>query len=104
MIKLLNKNPRAKIIITVPCGPPILGGDLNHSNKMPMLRRYDDTRINLIKQMISETNMQLHEKFYITEDFTTWYETDSSISTQQFFQMQNPYTPNAIWAFTISHI
>jgi hypothetical protein len=103
MITLLNKNKTAKIIITVPCGQPIFSGDLNQNNKMPMLRRYDEVRINLIKQMVSELNMQLDEVFYVSEDFTTWYETDYHVSTPQYFQLQNPYSPNAIWAFTITH-
>lgn len=104
MIKLLNKHPNAKIIITVPCGQPIFSGDLNTDNKMPMLRRYDIVRINLIKQMVSELNMKLEETFYITEDFQTWYETDSLVSTPQYAQLQNPYSPNAIWAFTLTHL
>lgn len=103
MIKLLNKHPKAKIIITVPCGQPIFSGDLNQTNKMPMLRRYDDVRINLIKQMVTELHMTLDEVYYVSEDFTTWYETDYHVSAQQYFQLQNPYSPNAIWAFTITH-
>lgn len=104
MIRLLKKNKEAKIIITVPCGQPIFSGDLNPNNKMPMLRRYDDVRIHLIKRMVTESNMKLEEVFYITQDFNTWYESDHLVSTQQFFHLQNPYSPNAIWAFTITHI
>lgn len=104
MIKLLNTNSNAKIIITVPCGQPIYSGDLNPNNKMPMLRRYDEVRINLIKQMVSELNMKLEEKFYVTEDFNTWYETDYLVSSPQYNQIQNPYSPNAIWAFTLTHL
>ena len=104
MIGLLKKNKKAKIIITVPCGQPLYSGDLNTGNKMPMLRRYDIVRINLIKQLIQESNMSIKETFYITEDFETWYETDDSISTPQFAHLQNPYSPNGLWAFTITSI
>lgn len=101
MIKLLNKNPKSKIIVTVPAGQPMMSGDINENNKMPFLRRYDIVRIRHIHKMLNTLNVTLEETFYYSENFNEWYETDISITDLQYHQAHNPYTPNAIWAFVI---
>lgn len=105
MIALLNDNPKSKIIITVPAGSPILSGDVNiekTGNKMPMLRRYDWVRIELIKDMIKDACINIEEKYYYSADFVEWYEGDESITNLEYVHLQNPHTPNMIWAFTLN--
>jgi hypothetical protein len=99
MITLLNKD--GKVIITVPAGQPILSGDINPGNKMPFLRRYDDMRIKLIEQMVNKNGMKIENTFFYSENFNDWFESDSVITTPQYSQANNPYTPNMIWAFTL---
>ena len=101
MITLLSDNPNAKIIVTVPAGQPILTGDINLGNKMPLLRRYDNLRINLIKEMLDSMKVFLSDTFYYSENFEDWFQTDASITNPQYAQASNPFTPNIIWAFTI---
>ena len=106
MITLLNNNPKSKIIITVPAGPPILSGDTtfgeSNGNKMPKLRRYDEPRINLIKDMLKESNINIEEKYYYSSDFKEWFESDHTILHPQYLHLQNVSTPNMIWAFTLN--
>jgi len=106
MITLLNDNPKSKIIITVPAGPPVLSGDTtfgeNDGNKMPKLRRYDEPRINLIKDMLKESNINIEEKYYYSKDLEEWFESDYTIIQPQYLHLQNSYTPNMIWAFTLN--
>ena len=102
MIALLSSNPDAKIIITVPAGQPILSGDLNPGNRMPMLRRYDYGRIQLVEEMLKSMSMTISNTFYCSENFNDWYETDIQITHPQYYQAANPYSPNIIWAFTIN--
>ncbi len=104
MITLLHKNPKSKIIITVPAGQPIMMGDMNDNNKMPMLRRYDTNRIRHIHKMLDSLNVKIEETFYYSENFNDWYETDISITDIKYFRIHNPYTPNMIWAFTITNV
>jgi hypothetical protein len=99
MITLLNKD--GKIIITVPAGQPILSGDINPGNKMPFLRRYDEMRIKLIEQLINKNGMKIENTFFYSENFNDWFESDMVITTPQYSQNNNPYTPNMIWAFTL---
>lgn len=102
MIKLLSDDEDAKIIITVPAGQPICSGDLNPGNRMPFLRRYDVARIDLIEQLVKYLNVDMKSTYYYSENFTDWYETDSSITRPESFSATNPFSPNAIWAFTIT--
>lgn len=101
MIKLLNKNNNSKIIITVPAGQPILSGDINPGNKMPFLRRYDELRIKLIEQIAIKNNTKIESKFFYSENFNDWFESDISITSPQYAQANNPYSPNIIWGFTL---
>lgn len=101
MITLLSDNPKSKIVITVPVGQPICSGDINPSNRMPFLRRYDDLRINLIETLVRDLNIQIESKYYFSENFVDWYETDVSIAQPEKFKHTNPYSPNVIWAFTL---
>jgi hypothetical protein len=101
MIKVLNKD--GKIIITVPAGQPILSGDINPGNKMPFLRRYDEMRINLIMDLANKNGMEIQNTFFYSENFNDWFESDKVITTPQYSQANNPYTPNMIWAFTMKH-
>ena len=102
MVTLLSDNSNAKIIITVPGGQPVLTGDINPGNKMPFLRRYDILRIKLIEEMLGSMKVNLKNTFYYSKDFVEWFESDISITDPQYFHANNPYTPNVIWAFTIS--
>jgi hypothetical protein len=99
MITLLNKD--GKIIITVPAGQPILSGDINPGNKMPFLRRYDEMRIKLIEQLVNKNGMKIENTFFYSENFNDWFESDMIITSPQYAQANNPYTPNMIWAFTL---
>ena len=101
MITVLNKD--GKIIITVPAGQPILSGDINPGNKMPFLRRYDEMRINLIIDLANKNGMSIENTFFYSENFNDWFESDKVITTPQYSQANNPYTPNMIWAFTMKH-
>jgi hypothetical protein len=101
MIKLLNKNNDSKIIITVPAGQPILSGDINPGNKMPFLRRYDESRIKLIEQIAIKNNFKIENKFFYSENFNDWFESDISITSPQYTQANNPYSPNIIWGFSL---
>jgi hypothetical protein len=101
MITVLNKD--GKIIITVPAGQPILSGDINPGNKMPFLRRYDEMRINLIMDLANKNGMSIENTFFYSENFNDWFESDKVITTPQYSQANNPYTPNMIWAFTMKH-
>ena len=102
MIELLKKDNNSKIIITVPAGQPILSGDINPGNKMPFLRRYDQTRIQVIDDIVKKHKMKLENMFYYSENFNDWFETDILITGPNCVQANNPYSPNMIWAFTIS--
>ena len=110
MIKLLSKNPKAKIIITVPAGPPIMQGDINFlGNLMPSLRRYDKHRIEFINEMVKsiDGNLDVDQHFYVTSDYYKWYETDIIITSRYNGKgdfMPNPTSHNIIWAFTIEKI
>lgn len=102
MITLLKKNADSKIIITVPAGQPILSGDINPGNKMPFLRRYDDTRINIIEGIVQKHNLNIASTYYYSENFNDWFESEISICSPSYAHASNPYSPNIIWAFTVS--
>ena len=81
MIVLLKQHEASKIIITVPCGPPILYGDVDHStNNLPFLRRYDIHRIKLIDSLVKSKGMKLENRFFYSKNFKDWQETDISIT------------------------
>lgn len=102
MINLLSNHSTAKIIITVPCGPPIFTGDTSTETTLPFLRRYDSLRIEKIKTLTSGMGLKLMEKYYISEDFSNWFQCGSEVSRPTYFQRQNPFSPNSIWAFTLT--
>jgi len=102
MITVLNKNQRSKIIITVPAGQPIMSGDINPGNKMPFLRRYDQVRIGIIEDIVKKYGFVIENTFYYSDNFNDWFESDISVTTNQYASASNPYTPNIIWAFTLS--
>lgn len=102
MIKLLSDDNKSKIIITVPAGQPICSGDLNSGNGMPFLRRYDIMRINLIEKFLQNLNVNISSTYYYSENFTDWYISDSSITRPEKINSTNPFSPNIIWAFTIT--
>lgn len=100
MIKLLQSD--GKIIITVPCGPPILNGDCDPETTLPFLRRYDDVRINIIKKLVNISGCILNDTFFYSQDFNDWLSAEIEVSSAQNFHLQCPYSPNVIWAFTIT--
>jgi hypothetical protein len=102
MITMLKDSERSKIIITVPAGQPILAGDINPGNKMPFLRRYDQVRISIIEALVNKNRLKIKNTFFYSENFNDWFESDSSITSPQYISANNPYTPNMIWAFTIT--
>jgi hypothetical protein len=101
MVALLNDNPDAKIIVTVPGGQPVLTGDINPGNRMPFLRRYDILRINLIEEMLDSMKVSLSSTFYYSENFVEWFQGDISITSPYYAHANNAFSPNMIWAFTI---
>jgi hypothetical protein len=95
----LLKNKESKLIITLPVGPY-----MNYQESgYPFLRYYDLQRQNLIKNKIKEAGYLLdNEKFFLSTDFTEWYEADSNINTAESYrQYCNSYTPNMIWGLTL---
>jgi hypothetical protein len=100
MVKLLSA--AGKIIITVPCGNPVLSGDCDSLTTMPFLRRYDYLRISKIKELVTNLGCHLKESFYYSENFVDWLEAGIEISHPQNISLHNPYSPNIIWAFTIT--
>ena len=100
MVKLLA--PTGKIIITVPCGNPVLSGDCDPVTTMPFLRRYDYLRIGKIKELIENLKCKLTESFYYSQNFVDWMEAEIEISHPQNIGLHNPFSPNVIWAFTIT--
>jgi len=99
MVTLLA--PSGKIIITVPCGSPVLSGDCDPETTMPFLRRYDYLRIGKIKQLAENLQCKLTEDFFYSENFVEWLQASIEISHPQNAHMHNPNSPNVIWAFTI---
>lgn len=103
MIKLLKNKEGAKIIITVPAGSPILSGDINEGNKMPFLRRYDFNRIELIHDMVDHFEMNIESMYFYSQDLNEWFLTDKQITKAEHFRENNPFTPNIIWGFVLTH-
>jgi hypothetical protein len=100
MISLLSND--SKIILTLPIGYPIMSGDCN-ADGMPFLRRYDINRINIFRNIIKNKNMKFIEKFYMSENFVDWYETDETCSyPQHIAKYNNMSTPNTIWGIAIN--
>jgi hypothetical protein len=100
MMKLL-KDYGSRLIVTVPCGVPLMHGDLSITTGLPYLRRYDRQRIELIHQLIHKEGCFFTEQFFWTGDFQEWRVVDEKVTWLESFQHHNPTTPNAIWAFTI---
>ena len=96
--KLLHNND-SKLIITLPIGPYMNYQETGY----PFLRYYDLQRQNLIKNKIEEAGYKIdNEKFYMSSDFSEWYEADKNInSVESYRQYCNPYTPNMIWGLTL---
>lgn len=98
----LLKDNNSKLIITLPVGPY-----MNYQESgYPFLRYYDKQRQNLIKSKLSENGYSIkNESFFISTNFTEWYETDDSInSIENYSKYCNAYTPNIIWGITIQRI
>ena len=108
MILLLKNKPTSKIIITVPAGAPVLSGDTTFGqvdgNLMPKLRRYDNFRIDMIKKIIDEDDIinNFEDKYYYSENFVEWFESDATMLNPKHLHLQNSYSPNMIWAFTLT--
>jgi hypothetical protein len=95
----LLKNKDSKLIITLPVGPY-----MNYQESgYPFLRYYDLQRQNLIKNKLKENGFIIdNEKFFLSNNFTEWYEADSNINTPDSYkQYCNSYTPNMIWGLTL---
>ena len=58
-------------------------------------------RINLIMDLAGKNGMKIENTFFYSENFNDWFESDISITSPQYSQANNPYTPNMIWAFTM---
>jgi hypothetical protein len=69
----------------------------------PFLRYYNLQRQILVKNKIKEFGFEVdNEKFYLSNDFTEWFEADSNINTDDSYrQYCNSYTPNMIWGLTL---
>ena len=94
----LLKDKDSKVIITLPAGPFMNYNESGH----PILRYYDTQRQNLIKETIKGVGCKLtDEKFYYSPDYENWSESDSEINQPKFYHINNSYSPNVIWAFTI---
>lgn len=94
----LLKDQDSKLMITLPAGPY-----MNYEKSgEPFLRYYNKQRQNIIK---SECEIQGYtvndEKFYYSENFQNWQESEDTINNPEYYQIYNPWTPNVIWAFTI---
>jgi hypothetical protein len=95
----LLKNKESKLIITLPIGPY-----MNYQESgYPFLRYYDLQRQTLVKNKVKEFGFDIdNEKFYLSNDFTEWFEADSNINTDDSYrQYCNSYTPNMIWGLTL---
>jgi hypothetical protein len=69
----------------------------------PFLRYYDLQRQMLVKNKIQDAGYVVdNEKFFLSTNFSEWYEADSNInSTESYQKYCNPYTPNMIWGLTL---
>lgn len=95
---MLLKDKNSKVIVTLPAGPYMNYNDEGY----PILRYYNKQRQNIVKKSVDELGCRFtDEKFYYTENFENWSESDPEINEPRFYQLYNPYTPNVIWAFTI---
>jgi hypothetical protein len=95
----LLKDKNSKLIITLPIGPYMNYQETGY----PFLRYYDLQRQNLVKNKIKEAGYVIdNEKFFLSNDFTEWFEADNNINTPESYrQYCNPYTPNMIWGLTL---
>jgi hypothetical protein len=95
----LLKDSDSRLIITLPVGPYMNYQETGY----PFLRYYDLQRQNLIKKKISDAGYAVdNEKFFISHNFLEWFETDSSINSDETYrQYCNSYTPNIIWGLTL---
>jgi hypothetical protein len=95
----LLKNKESKLIITLPIGPY-----MNYQESgYPFLRYYDLQRQTLVKNKVKEFGFDIdNEKFYLSHNYTEWYEADSNINTNESYKHYcNSYTPNMIWGLTL---
>jgi hypothetical protein len=95
----LLKDKNSKLIITLPVGPYMNYQETGY----PFLRYYDLQRQNLVKNKIKEAGYEINnEKFYLSNNFLEWFETDNNINTPESYrQYCNSYTPNMIWGLTL---
>lgn len=97
----LLKNQDSKLIITLPAGPYM---NYEESGE-PFLRYYDSQRQNIIKRELQRNGYFIsNEKFYLSQDFTTWEEMSPEINDPKYYPYYNIYTPNVIWGLTIQKI
>ena len=95
----LLKDENSIVGITVPCGPYI---NTEPHNGFPYQRNYNYDRINLVKSFVKSLNCKVcNEKFYYSNNFVEWFETDESISQPQYNHSHNAVSPNCVWAFSI---
>jgi hypothetical protein len=95
----LLKDTNSKLIITLPIGPFMNYQETGY----PFLRYYDLQRQTLVKNKIQDAGYVVdNEKFFLSTNFSEWYEADSNInSTESYQKYCNPYTPNMIWGLTL---
>ena len=95
----LLKDTNSKLIITLPIGPFMNYQETGY----PFLRYYDFQRQTLVKNKIQDAGYVVdNEKFFLSTNFSEWYEADSNInSTESYQKYCNPYTPNMIWGLTL---
>ncbi len=101
MINLLEVDGKA--IITVPAGPPIFYGDCLMPHGLPFLRRYDPTRMSIIRSFVKERNIAVREKLFYSPNMRDWQEVSESVLNTQMAS-QHFDTPNFIWGFTLTKI
>jgi hypothetical protein len=53
--------------------------------------------------LAGKNGMKIENTFFYSENFNDWFESDMTITSPQYSQANNPYTPNMIWAFTMKH-
>lgn len=96
--KLLN-DKESKLIITLPAGPYM---NYEPDTMYPFLRYYNHQRQNLIRKIMDDEGFKVgYEKFYLTDDFINWEETNYEINHPKYYGYYNTSTPNVIWCFII---
>jgi len=97
MSSLLNDDA-SRVIITIPTG-----GYMNYDeNGFPFLRYYNRQRRDIIQTLLQENEYNIYdEKFYISNDFVNWDETNVGSMSEQNYRHMNPYSPNGLWCFCV---